>query len=132
MYGKWVVKEVATFDIDTGFKMVPAAEVIASDDPALEDYKDMAGAVLVFSEDGSANTYVSLPAEQLEAAKAEGAPVTEYGILVDEREIKVIDGEFYYNSGEKGSDDADSFFKLELDEEGCFTLMSVFRFTKAD
>ena len=135
MYGKWVVKEIGVFDMEAGLKMTPAAEILASDDPMMEEYKQMALAVMVLSEDGTANTYVNLPEEMLEQAKAEGAPVTEYGILVESKELKVENGEFFINTGDAGEIDGeaiDPFVKLELDADGCFSFAGMFRYTKAD
>ena len=135
MYGKWIVKEIGVFDIEEGLKMTPAAEILASDDPMMDEYKQMACAVLVLSEDGTANTYVNLPEEILEQAKAEGASVTEYGILVESKELKVENGEFFINTGDSGEvcgEAIDPFVKLELDADGCFTFAGMFRYTKAD
>lgn len=134
MYGKWVVKEVGVFSLEDGIKMTPVEEILASDDPAMEEYKQMACAALVLSEDGSANTYISLPEEMMAEAKAQGAPVTEHGILVETKELKVENGEFFINTGDTGEiagEAVDPFVKLELDNDGCFTFAGMFRYTKA-
>jgi len=135
MYGKWVVKEVAVYDPENGFVMKPVEEILASDDPMLEDYKQMANSLLVLSEDGTANTYVVIPDEMIEEAKAEGATVTEYGVLVESKELKVENGEFYFNTGDSGEvlgEAVDPFVKLELDGEGCLMLNPMVKYKKAE
>lgn len=135
MYGKWIVKEVAVFDMEVGMKMVPAEEILASDSIEMEQYKQLASSVLVLSEDGTANTYLQIPEEMLAEAEAQGMPVTEYGVMVDSKELKVENGEFFYNTGNEGDiggEAVDPFVKLELDDEGCFTLMQLLRYKRAE
>lgn len=135
MYGKWVVKEFAVYDPENGFVMKSVEEILASDDPMLEDYKQMANSLLILSEDGTANTYVAIPDEMIEEAKAEGATVTEYGVLVESKELKVENGEFYFNTGDSGEvlgEAVDPFVKLELDGEGCLMLNPMVKYKKAE
>lgn len=97
--GTWKVKKAMAFTED-GIKHLTKEEMIAND---IEVESDMFSAVVVFNEDGTYTTMVQITEDQIEAAKAEGAPVDENGrICVGTSTWYEKDGRYYFEqSGEE-------------------------------
>lgn len=92
--GKWIVKKTMHFGED-GVKHLTKEELIAveGDDADLE----MFNSIVNIKEDGVIETLVQVPADQVEEAKAQGAPVDENGcICVDKMAWKEENGEILY------------------------------------
>jgi len=106
--GTWKVKKSMVFT-DDGMKHLTKEEMIAND---IEVESDMFSAVVVFKEDGTYETMVQIPEDQIEAAKAEGAPVDENGcICVGASTWYEKNGAYYF---EQGGEEC----PIEITEEG--------------
>ena len=121
IFGKWLVHDVITFDEDQKVKHITVDEINAMDDTEENaDYKAMLNMVIVITPE-TMNTYLSISEERIAEAKSEGMEITEYGALLESREIKKEDGAYFYDSGidgEVGEEKVSPLVKLELDEEG--------------
>ena len=116
-FGKWTAKAIMTFGED-GPCYLPIEEIRGTE--LEEDYSDFMNMVVVISPE-SMDTYAQIPEDQIEEAKAEGVPVTEYGVLVQSNAVKEENGEYFYAMGDEGmvmGEEISPFEKLELDEEG--------------
>lgn len=134
MTGKWKIKALATFVPEEGLKKISLDEVNAlPDGPEKEELLSIAKAVLDISET-KMSTLMAIPADQLEAAKASGAPVTDDGyIVMEECEVKVENGVFFYKNSTQGSimgEEIDPWQKIELNADGDFELNPMMTFTK--
>lgn len=102
---------------DDGMKQTPIEEIDTSD----PDMAQMASSFLMIS-DEKIETCIQLPAEVIEEAKKEGAPVSDDGIMVVQTQpIKIKDGIAYYNDGTTGEimgEEIDGWNQLKLDENG--------------
>ena len=82
--------------------------------------------VTEITEDGQLTMGMQLPPEAIEDAKAQGAPVTEDGMIVAEQhEWKEENGELFYNTGDECEIDGeavDPWIKIEFDEDGLLVL----------
>lgn len=120
-FGKWVIKDFLVGTED-GIQKMTVQEVLAAEDSEeMEMYQEFANAVIVISPEGTVNTYFAISEDQVEEARAEGLEITEYGMLVESRELKVENGEYLYDTGIRGEfagQEVSSFAKLKLDEEG--------------
>ncbi len=95
--GKWVVATMPTFT-DDGMKQTPVEEIDTSD----SNMAQMASSFLIVS-DERIETCIQLPAEVIAEAKAEGAPVSDDGVLVVQTyPVKTENGTVYYNDGTQG------------------------------
>lgn len=125
IFGKWLVHDVIAFDEDQKVKHITADEINAMDDTEENaDYKAMLNMVIVITPE-TMNTYLSIPEERIAEAKAEGLEITEYGALLESRELKTEDGAYFYDSGidgEVGEEKVSPLVKLELDEEGLLVI----------
>ncbi len=125
IFGKWLVHDVITFDVDQKVKHITVDEIKAMDDTEENtDYKAMLNMVIVVTPE-TMNTYLSIPEERIAEAKAEGLEITEYGALLESRELKKEDGSYFYDSGidgEVGEEQVSPLVKLELDEEGLLVI----------
>ena len=122
--GTWKVKSLMTYVPEIGMKSISAEEAIASPD---EEMNQMAAMALKFTEDGKMIMGSKLPPEILEEAKAQGAPVTDDGMMIaQETEWKEENGEFFYLSGNEGTVDGEEISpweKLALDSDGSLYMM---------
>lgn len=125
IFGKWLVHDVIIFDEDQEVKHITVDEIKAMDDTEENaDYKAMLNMVIVISLE-TMNTYLSIPEERIAEAKAEGLEITEYGALLESRELKKEDCAYFYDSGidgEVGEEQVSPLVKLELDEEGLLVI----------
>lgn len=126
MIGKWKIKSISTFDPEVGLKALTLDEIKALPEGEEKDeLMEMANVIFSISE---TEMVIATPisADQIEAAKAEGAEVTDDGCVVVQRSaVKVEDGVFYYDSETEGTimgEKIDSWQKLELDENGDLVL----------
>ena len=114
--GKWVVATMLAFT-DDGMKQTPVEEIDTSD----SDMAQMASSFLIIS-DEKIETCIQLPAEVIEEARADGAPVSDDGVLVGETyPIKIENGTVYYNDGSSGmimDNVIDGWNELKLNEAG--------------
>jgi len=114
--GKWVVATILTFT-DDGMKQTPVEEIDTSD----SDMAQMASSFLIVS-DEKIETCIQLPAEVIAEAKAEGAPVSDDGVLVMQTyPVKIENGTVYYNDGTRGEIMdivIDGWNELKLNEAG--------------
>lgn len=95
--GKWIVKK-AMYPGEEGMLHLTKEEMIAHG--VDEDDLEMFGSVIEFKADGTVETKVQIPADQIEAAKAEGAPVDADGcIVVDSTTWKEEGGAYLYDLG---------------------------------
>lgn len=134
MLGKWKIKTLATYVPGEGFKNLTLDEVAAlPDGPEKEELLKLSVTVMELSET-SLKLLAAIPAEQLEAAKAAGAPVSDDGcILIQETDVKVENGEFYYDGRTVGTvmgEDIDPWQKIVLDENGDFEFNPMMTFEK--
>jgi hypothetical protein len=116
-FGKWTVKDIMMFGRE-GMKYVPVEKIRGSIEG--EEYAELINAVVIISADGI-KLYSPISEDQIEEAKAAGAPLTEHGILAQSSEVKEENGEYYYDSrteGEVGGEEISRFVKLELDADG--------------
>lgn len=97
--GKWAVKK-SMYPTEEGIKHLTKEELIAAG--ADSDDLSMFDSVIVIKDDGTMDTLVQVPADQIEEAKAQGAPVDENGcILVETSTWKEENGAYFYEiSGE--------------------------------
>lgn len=125
IFGKWLVHDVIIFDEDQEVKHITVDEIKAMDDTEENaDYKAMLNMVIVITPE-TMNTYLSIPEERIAEAKAEGLEITEYGALLESRELKKEDCAYFYDSGidgEVGEEQVSPLVKLELDEEGLLVI----------
>lgn len=106
--GKWIVKKTM-FPTEDGIKHLTKDELIAL---GIEEDLEMFDSIILVKEDGIVETLVQIPANQVEAAKAEGAPVDENGcICVGSAAWKEEGGEVLYE--ENGE-----FVPFELTDDG--------------
>ena len=92
--GKWIVKK-SMYPTEDGIKHLTKDELLAlgCDDEDLQ----MFSSVIVIKDDGTMDTLVQIPADQIESARAEGAPVDENGCIPVESTVwKEENGEFVY------------------------------------
>ena len=122
--GTWKVKSLLTYVPEIGMKSISVEEAIASPD---EEINQMAAMALKFTEDGKMIMGSKLPPEILEEAKAQGAPVTDDGMMIAQQtEWKEENGEFFYLSGNEGTvngEEISPWEKLALDSDGCLFMM---------
>ena len=91
--GKWIVKKTM-FPTEEGVKHLTKDELIAL---GIEEDLEMFDSVILVKEDGIVETLVQIPADQIEAARAEGAPVDESGcICVGSAAWKEENGQIFY------------------------------------
>ncbi|MBE6913084.1 MAG: hypothetical protein E7473_11235 [Ruminococcaceae bacterium] len=132
LFGKWIIKEVMTFG-QNGAEFKSIDEIKGS--PMEEMYEEMLNTMLVISPE-SVDTYVPIAEEDIEAAKAEGATVTEHGILVQSAVVKEENGEYFYDTrttGEIDGEEISPFEKLEIGEDGLLTFGGgMMKFGKAE
>lgn len=125
IFGKWLVYDVITFDDSQKVKHITADEINAMDDTEENaDYKAMLNMVVVVTPE-TMNTYLSIPEDRIAEAKTEGLEITEYGALLESRELKKEDGAYFYDSGidgEVGEEKVSPLVKLELDEKGLLVI----------
>ena len=94
LLGKWKMKYLATFDPEAcEMKRLTVDEVLAMPDgEEKEELMEMAHAVMEITET-SLKILIPIPADQVEEAKAAGAPVTEDGFVITQQSaVKVEDG----------------------------------------
>ena len=98
--GKWRVKKTM-FPTDEGVAFMTKDEILATGQVDPDDL-EMFNGIMEVREDGTFVTLIQVPADQIEAAKAEGAPVDENGfICVDQTTWKEENGAYFYEmSGE--------------------------------
>lgn len=134
MTGKWKIKTLATYVPEEGFKKLTLDEVFAlPDTPEKEELLKLTSTVMEIDET-TLKLLAAIPADQLEAAKAAGAPVNEDGcILIQETSVKVENGDFYYDGRTVGTvmgEDIDPWQKIVLDENGDFEFNPMMTFEK--
>jgi hypothetical protein len=97
--GKWIVKKTM-YPTEEGVKHLTKEELVALG-ADMDDLR-MFDSVIVVKDDGTIETLVQVPADQIEEAKAQGAPVDENGcILVETSTWKEENGAYLYEiSGE--------------------------------
>ena len=106
--GKWIVKKTM-FPTEDGIKHLTKDELIAL---GIEEDLEMFDSVIYVKDGGIMETLMQIPADQVEAAKAEGAPVDENGcICMDSVAWKEEDGNFFYE--ENGE-----FVPVQLTDDG--------------
>ena len=114
--GKWIAATMLNFT-EEGMKQTPIEELDLAD----TDMAQLASSFLIISDD-KIETCIQLPAEVVEEARAEGAPVSDDGIMVVQTQpIKIKDGIAYYNDGTTGEimgEEIDGWNQLKLDENG--------------
>ena len=109
LIGKWKVKKTM-YPTQDGIKHLTKEELIDLGVYDEDDFK-MFDSVVEFKSDGTVATMIQIPAEQLEEAKAEGAPVDENGFICIETSEWKEDGKAYYKLG-------NDFVTLSFNEEG--------------
>ncbi len=135
MLGKWKMKYLATFDPEAcEMKRLTVDEVLAMPDgEEKEELMEMAHAVMEITET-SLRILIPIPADQVEEAKAAGAPVTEDGFVITQQSaVKVEDGVYYYDAemrGEIMGQEIDSWMPLACDEAGDLSLNPMMTFGK--
>ena len=122
--GTWKVKRLFTFDPEEGMKAISVEEAKKVDD---EEIQKMTSMILKISAEGQLIMGMQLPAELLEEAKAQGAPVTEDGMMIAEQhEWKEENGEFFYHTGIEGTvgdEEVSPWEKLNIDADGLLEMM---------
>lgn len=105
--GKWKVLKTM-YPTSDGIKHLTKEELIALGEEDLQ----MFDSVIEFAADGSVNTLIPVPADQIEAAKADGLEIDENGYAcVEKTEWKTEDGKAFVSM------DGD-FVPLELTQDG--------------
>ena len=131
-FGKWIVNDIMVFGED-GAKYMTVDEIKGT--PEEEMYGELLNTVVCISPTAM-DTYMVIPEDQIEEAKAAGAPLTEHGILAQSSEVKEENGEYYYDSrteGEVGGEEISRFVKLELDADGFLPFAGgMYRLKKAE
>lgn len=99
--GKWKLTEMQTLDpAENGDIVWMKAEDIPREDDSPSFYADF---ILIFSEDGKADTFLPLSAlsreQRNEIEKDENAPVRDGMIVIQENEWKAENGKELYNTG---------------------------------
>lgn len=122
--GTWKVKNLMTYVPDEGMKSITVEEAKAIDD---EDIQQMAAMMIKITEDSQMVMGMKLPPEMLEEAKAQGAPVTEDGMIIaQQHEWKEENGTYFYlsgNSGTIGDEEISPWEELAVGEDGTLTMM---------
>ena len=93
--GKWRVKKTM-FPTEEGVKHLTKDEILATGQVDPDDL-EMFDGIMEVREDGTFVTLIQVPADQIEAAKADGAPVDENGfICVDQTTWKEENGAYFF------------------------------------
>lgn len=135
MNGKWKMKYLATFDIEEGgFKKLPVADVFAMPEGDEKDeLMEMANAVLEIT-DTSLKIMVPIDPNEIEEAKAAGAPVTDDGFVIAQQSVvKIEDGVYYFDSemqGEINGEEIDSWQPLACNDDGELELNPMMTFER--
>ena len=132
LLGKWVVHDIVVFG-SNGVENKPVEKIRGTSEE--EMYEEILNMAVVISPT-SVDTYMMIPEDQIEEAKAAGAPVTEHGILVQSSEVKEENGAYFYDSGNEGEvmgEEIPRFVRLQLDEDGFLPFGGgMFRLKKAE
>ena len=116
--GNWKVKKIMSFD-ENGPKLITMAEFEALPEKD-EEMAQMASSHLRIADDGVLQMLLPIPAEAIEAAKEEGATVTDDGfVLADTFEWLERDGDYFCLNESMGTDP----MPLKIDEEGGIEFM---------
>lgn len=127
--GKYKVKKLGLFDVESGWKMVSVDELMGMEET--EDViqaKEMAETTMVISEDGTISIRLVPSPETIAESEAEGEeiPLNEDGtISLQDFEWKEENGELFYNTGDECEIDGetvDPWIKMEFDEDGLLVL----------
>ena len=103
--GKWKVKQVLRFSPENGleWKTLEELEAQGVDEDDLSMYRN---SVMIFHENGTAETLMTLPAdctqEQIEEVIAEGKEIRDGMMVLDCKEWKTEDGKTLFNGGTGG------------------------------
>ena len=110
LIGRWKVKKTM-YPTEDGIKHLTKEELIALGVCDEDDFK-VFDSVIEFKADGTVVTMIRIPAEQIEEAKSEGAPVDDNGWLCVEASVwKEENSKASYKLG-------DDFVPLDFNEEG--------------
>ena len=125
--GTWKISKIMVFGADFKFTPKTVDEIMALEDTEEnEEYKKMTSTVARFTEDNVMILAMKIPAEMIEEAKAEGAPLTDDGlVIIQQKPWKEENGEYFYDTGdtvEINGVPQSSFAKLAFDENGCLML----------
>ena len=127
--GKWKVKKLGLFDIESGWKMVSVDELMGMEETEeVIQAKEMSETTMVVSEDGTISIRIVPSPETIAEAKAEGEeiPLNEDGtVSLQDFEWKEENGELFYNTGDECEIDGevvDPWIKIEFDEDGLLVL----------
>lgn len=120
--GKWKTKKMLAFGPD-GMQLMTLDEAKTLDEETAEELvKTMTTTIVDINADGTVYTRIIIPADQIEEAKAQGAPLEADGtIIADRKPWKEENGEYFYDTGEQreiGGEAVSSWDKLSLDAEG--------------
>ena len=122
--GIWKVKSLITYVPDEGMKSVSVEEAMAIDD---QDIQQMAAMMIKITEDGQMVMGINVPPEMVEEAKAQGAPVTEDGMIIaQQHEWKEENGAYFYlsgNSGTVGDEEISPWEEIAVGEDGTLSMM---------
>ena len=134
--GMWKIKKLGMMNENFEIVFKSADEILAiEDEEAKAEYVQMLGTVIIFKEDNTMDMGVKLPEEMIAAAKADGAPVNDDGIIVMETNAwKEEDGKLFYDSGseiEIMGEKQSSFIEIKIEEDGCLNMNGMMLFEKA-
>ena len=134
MLGKWMIKYLATFDPDCGFKKLSVDDVaLMPDGDEKDEFLKLSQTVMEIGET-SLSILVPIPEDQIEEAKAEGAPVTDDGFVIAQQSaVKVENGVYYFDSemqGEIMGEEIDSWQPLTPNEAGELEINPMMTFEK--
>lgn len=116
--GKWKVYAVFGLRGDGTLGFTPISEM---DEEQLADYGALIDSVTEFTADGEVITRIPVPADQIEAAKAEGYIIEGDYIVVEKKAWEKRDGVIYYDTGteiELFGEEQDSFQPIEENDDG--------------
>ena len=127
--GKYKVKKLGLFDIESGWKMVSVDELMGMEETEeVIQAKEMSETTMVVSEDGTISIRIVPSPETIAEAKVEGEeiPLNEDGtVSLQDFEWKEENGELFYNTGDECEIDGeavDPWIKIEFDEDGLLVL----------
>ena len=116
--GTWKVKKIMSFG-EYGAKLITMDEFDALPEKD-EEMAQMASSILRITENGVIQMLIPIPAEVIEEAKKEGAPLTDDGfIIADTFEWYERDGKFFCSNESMGTDP----MPLNLDADGGLEFM---------
>lgn len=116
--GTWKVKKIMLVD-ENGPRLISLSEFEALPEKDGEMEK-MASSILRITENGVIQMLIPIPAEVIEEAKKEGAPLTDDGfIIADTFEWYERDGKFFCSNESMGTDP----MPLNLDADGGLEFM---------